>query len=114
MDTFFWIIDLLIPTAMTIIGVLFKTHPPQKINMIYGYRTTRSMASQEAWDYAHQLCGKEWIVIGLILLAFVILIKLIAPTSPEILSLINTGVSITVLILPIPFIEKILKDKFGK
>ncbi len=113
MDLFFWIVDLLIPTMMMIIGALFKFLPPKKINMLYGYRTSRSMASQEAWDYAHPLCGKIWMMLGAGLVVFIIADKLVLPVKPEFLSLANAGISMLCLILPIPFIEKKLKEKFG-
>lgn len=32
-------------------GVMYS-FPPKKINPLYGYRTIRSMKSQESWDFA--------------------------------------------------------------
>ena len=32
--------------------VAMRIWPPNSVNRMYGYRTRRSMASQEAWDYA--------------------------------------------------------------
>jgi len=34
------------------VSVFMERHPPKRINHFYGYRTPRSMASQEAWDFA--------------------------------------------------------------
>lgn len=31
-------------------GYIQKTYPPEEINSLYGYRTTRSMANQQTWD----------------------------------------------------------------
>ncbi len=36
---------------MALVAALTKW-PPNSVNRTYGYRTRRSMASQEAWDYA--------------------------------------------------------------
>lgn len=33
---------------------LMYSFPPKKINYLYGYRTVRSMKSQESWDFAQQ------------------------------------------------------------
>lgn len=114
MNVFFWIVDLIIPITMIIFGILFIKRPPYRINSVYGYRTRRSMASQEAWDYAHQLCGKAWLGIGGILLCFIIVGKLIIPIMPESLSLINTGIGIVALISPMPYIERRLMSRFER
>lgn len=114
MNIFFWIIDLLIPLTMIIISIMFKYQPPKKINSFYGYRTTRSKSSQEAWDYAHTLSGKAFGIVGIILFIFIVILKLIIPIQPEHLSLINLSISTLVLILPIPYVEGKLKSKFGK
>ena len=53
----FWIfmvcMNLIVPLTMVGFGAVFLRRPPRKINGAYGYRTARSMASQEAWDFAH-------------------------------------------------------------
>jgi uncharacterized membrane protein len=38
-------------------GFLFEKHAPKKRNFILGYRSFRSMSSQEAWDYGNKLSG---------------------------------------------------------
>lgn len=114
MGIFFWIIDLLIPIIMVGIGFLFAKHPPKNINHIYGYRTKRSMASQEAWDFAHSLCGTLYAKIGTVLLLFVVVIKVAVPIASEYLSLVNMTVGVVGLIAPIPVIEKRLKEEFGE
>ncbi len=48
---------LLIPACMLYFGHRFQTRPPRSINMGYGYRSTRSMRSQEAWDFAQVTAG---------------------------------------------------------
>ena len=59
---------LLIPGVMLFFGRRFLKHPPKNINALYGYRTSRSMKNQQTWDFAHQVCGKLWFRVGLILL----------------------------------------------
>jgi len=54
MEVFFWIVDLQIPFMMIIIGLVFRQWIPKKINSVAGYRTKRSMSSQEAWEYANR------------------------------------------------------------
>ena len=66
----FWIFgvlfSLLIPLLMLFIGKGFIKRGPEKINMIYGYRTGMSMKNQDTWDFAHRHCGKLWKWIGII------------------------------------------------
>ena len=58
---------LLVPAVMVVFGAVFLKKPPKKINGWYGYRTSRSMASQAAWDFAHRTCGKVWLRWGITL-----------------------------------------------
>ncbi len=47
-------------------GFLLYKHPPNFVNIVYGYRTKRSMASEEAWDFAQRYAGKLMFYWGLI------------------------------------------------
>lgn len=68
----FWIfmlvMDLIVPVAILLLGRQFMKNAPKKINSSYGYRTSRSMKSQETWDFAHRYCGKVWWIMGLVML----------------------------------------------
>ena len=106
--------DLLIPIIMVILGLVLKFIPPSKINSFYGYRTTRSMKSQKAWDYAQRRIGVLWLYIGVILYIVIVISMLFSPASNEYLSLIHVGIGLIALIIGIPFVEKELKEKFDK
>ena len=109
MTLYFWIVDLLLPAVVTAIGLLLTYCPPRRINMIYGYRTRRSMASQEAWDEAHRLYGRICLRVGPALVAFAVLVKLLVPLPSEFLSLALITFSLAALIALIPVVEKRLK-----
>ncbi len=64
MDVFVWLITMLLPVMIFVMGLVFKLSPPRRINFLYGIRTQRSMASQEAWDAAHRMGGQLWSVTG--------------------------------------------------
>jgi uncharacterized membrane protein len=49
---------------LLVVGVVFWTYPPKKINGLYGYRTTRSRKSQEAWDFAQRYSAKLLTIFG--------------------------------------------------
>ncbi len=45
--------------SIYIIIMIQDRYPPKKINNIYGYRTKRSMKSQEHWDYAQNYSSAQ-------------------------------------------------------
>ena len=53
---------------LTVGGAVFWACPPRQINEFYGYRTTRSRKSQEAWDFAQKYSAKMMTVLGLVAL----------------------------------------------
>jgi uncharacterized membrane protein len=58
--------NLSIGPLMLILSYLYKRFPPKKINHLYGYRTPRSMRSQEAWDCANLYSANAFIIISLL------------------------------------------------
>ena len=68
----FWIfmlaMDLIIPLSMVFLGRYFAGRAPGSINMLFGYRTARSMKNQDTWQFAHRYFGKLWYKMGLWLL----------------------------------------------
>lgn len=118
MFIFFLIIVLLIPATMIGFGLLWRKNPPRKINMVYGYRTTRSMKSQKTWDFAHRYIGNIWLFAG-IPLCIISIVLLIAFKSYDIDTLGGVVTIITVaqlagLCLPIVFTEAALRKGFDK
>lgn len=45
---------LVVPIVLVITALIFSKKQPGTINNLVGYRTKRSMESQEAWDYANR------------------------------------------------------------
>ncbi|GEM_PF-346252 len=109
MVIFFWIVDLIIPITMIITGLVFRSNPPKKINTLVGYRTKRSMESQEAWDFAQKRLGESCLKMGAFLLIIIFLSKLFSPINEETLSLIHAGIGVLALVITLPFIERKLK-----
>lgn len=111
-----------IPVIALLIGMRTKNNPPKNINKIVGYRTARSMASQEAWDYANRRCGEMMYKGGIYtLIAGVVgtIIILLAKLSEDVVvvSIIVTVVLLLqtiLLIFPMRTIEKELRDEAYK
>ena len=76
-------------SALLFQGILFLSfafyylkRPPKKINHFYGYRTRRSMANQEIWDFANRQSAKDFwyvavatMITGIVLFPFDIFLK---------------------------------------
>lgn len=76
---------LLIGVIMFVAGFVLRFIPPKNINALYGYRTSRSMRSQEAWDFAQRYSGKALLVAALAYTAvyFIIMYSAILESSEE-------------------------------
>lgn len=66
MDSFdpFVIILFLGGGIFALAGWIQQRYPPKKINHLYGYRTRRSMMSQERWDFSQQLSAQKMTFTG--------------------------------------------------
>lgn len=99
----------LIPILILVIGIVFQKHAPKEINGFIGYRTRRSMQSQEAWDYANKRMGEIWLALGVILLVVSIPLTLLFAENGLTIAMIAQVVALIVSIIPV---EVELKAKF--
>lgn len=115
------LVILIMPLMMVGFGLLLMKNPPKKINSYYGYRTRRSVRSQETWDFAHYYFGKLWLVCGLVSLPISLVpLCLVLGKSEQVISvagLIVLGIQTLLLLVTILLTERALMknfDKFGK
>ena len=115
---FMLVMALLVPAVMIAFGVVCKKNPPKKINSWYGYRTSRSMASQEAWDFAHQVCGRIWRRWGIVMLPVSVLLLLPVlgrdVSAVGIWACVLVTVQCVVLFATIFPVERALKENFDQ
>lgn len=119
---FFWIfmliVNMLIPAMMFGFGKFFRDNPPEEINYAFGYRTTRSMKNNETWLFAQKKMGKIWFEWSKYLALFtVVSMVLMFGKSKEMIgnrSLWIMGVNLAGLLVPIYFVEKLLKENFDE
>ncbi len=86
----------LVGLAFSIAAFITMKFPPKKINGIYGYRTSRSMKSQENWDIAQRFSSRLMLKQGLVMLAIAGLLNVL-PLPEEVAAII----SVTLLILSV-------------
>ena len=98
-----------VPILMLVTGIVFQKHAPKEINGFIGYRTRRSMQSQEAWDYANKRMGEIWLALGVILLVVSIPLTLLFAENGLTIAMIAQVVALILSIIPV---EVELKAKF--
>lgn len=94
-----------------VLGWYFAKFPPKKINHYYGYRTTRSMKSQEAWDFAQVYGAQKMVWAGWMMLAVGVMM-LPLPFSENVKAILSVSTLIIVAVWMIVVTEKALKSKF--
>ena len=99
----------LIPILILVIGIIFQKHAPKENNGFIGYRTRRSMQSQEAWDYANKRMGEIWLALGVILLVVTIPLSLLLGENGVAVLVIAQTIALILSIIPV---EMELKAKF--
>lgn len=121
MQIFYFVILMLMPLMMIAIGGSWRKRPPKSINWIYGYRTTRSMKSQEAWEFAHKYVGELWFKLGIITiiisLIFLFILSFTNDATAEKMFVAWSLIQAILLIIPIIPTEIALKknfDNYGK
>ena len=108
------------PLIFLVVGVVFWMYPPKKINEFYGYRTTRSRKSQEAWDFAQRYSAKLMTILGLaalIVAAAAHLFRNSLCVNSDHLMLYDNGITavlVVMLVLPIIVLTELeLRKRFG-
>ena len=119
LNILFMICVVLVPIITIITGYKMKTKPPKEINNTVGYRTRRSKASQEAWDFANVYCGKNTFIYGIVSLpvsiAFYALLTVSAHWGklPAMLVVMLVQIVTMAIAMAVPT-EMKLKEKFGE
>lgn len=116
--TFMLITNLLIPVTMIGLGRYFLKNAPSSINMVFGYRTARSMINMETWHFAHRCIGRIWYRWGLVLIPFSVLSMLIVYNKDiDIIGIFGGVLSLVqclVLVLTIIPVERALIREFDE
>ena len=92
-------------------GFIMFRFPPKTINSIYGYRTTKSMESQEKWDFSQKYSSIEMMKLGLIL-SISSLLGFITTFNNFTNMIIGLGLMLLMVITLIWRVEKAIKEKF--
>lgn len=119
---FMLIMVLLMPITMMVLGHRYMRNAPKSINPTSGYRTNRSMKSQESWDFSHQYVGRIWFITGIIgiplsLVSMVLVMGQEAGKVGLMGGIIAVAQMIPLGVVPIILTERALRknfDEFGR
>ena len=111
--------NLITPVVMIFFGKMFAEAPPREANWLFGYRTKRSMKSQEAWDFAQRYFGKLWRKLGRALIPPAVVgqaLTLLCPTveSMSCWSLVPAIAEVVVMAVVYFPVERALKRNFDE
>ena len=72
---------LMVAPYLTVESGILRIKKCAELGAGRGYRSQLSMASQEAWDYAQQICSKRYMIAGILMAVAALLFIRIAPTD---------------------------------
>ena len=105
---------MLVPVIILVVALIAKANPKSEINSTFGYRTKKSMASQENWDKAQELMAKYLLIISVVMIAVSLVCAFFIATRLSQVQMI-IGLSILMLVqalgilVVIPLVESQLK-----
>ena len=66
MYTLYFIVVMLAPAAMLVVGLMWKISPPPYQSKGLAYSTELTRKDPEAWAAAHRHCARLWLRIGIV------------------------------------------------
>lgn len=113
------IMAALTPFIVILGGILLYKNSECEINDIFGYRTSQSMSSRDAWIFANRLCGKTLLYGGItaavVSVGAVFLAYIISGNEASFYTSIIVNLAVAVMcIAVIPYVESNLKKFLAK
>ena len=110
---FMFCMTILTPVSVSVTGMVMRKHPVRDMNLGRGYRTGRSMKSQEAWDFAQKYCAGIWMRWGAVIAArSAVAILVFRDGDYETVSVWVIGVQFACICLSVVLVEIELSRRF--
>ena len=109
MNLAFDIMNIAFITMFISISYLFMKFYPKEINSVVGYRTKRSMRSQEAWELSNSHAGKLLLRYSLLVAVLQLMLYVFFGGFVSLLGML--GAWIVMLIIAIVQTERLLKNE---
>ena len=104
MDIRIALVTLILPALMEISGLVMMLHPPKTRNVLFGYRTRRSLLSQETWDFANYYGGTLYVYLGFYIITVTLMTDIILKITKAEANIVTTAAVILMLIQAVSFI----------
>lgn len=104
--------NLLPAVIIGVVTVIYQWRPPKEPNALYGYRTPRSMASKEAWQFANKRSIFYFWIITMILFVLGVVGSFVV--SREVMQPALYILMCVLLVAVIPIIENELRKHFSE
>ncbi|EJP85790.1 MULTISPECIES: SdpI family protein [Bacillus] len=101
-------VSLLIGIIFILVSILMKKKPPLDVNLMYGYRTKRSMKNKKLWDAGNRYSAEIMIQNGYLIIVLGTIISLVFK-NPSTSILLIMGAMILLIISMIVRVENKLK-----
>ena len=108
----FFVISIVTGVILWAIALYVKNNQPQKPNRSYGYRTSRSMRTQEAWDFSQEY-SINLLIKSAQFLCLLAVLSLFIELNKELSGYLATIVILLVVLFPVYKTERELKKRFG-
>ena len=106
-----FLIPFITGPVFIVAGIVMLKFPPKEINGFYGYRTKRSMKSQQSWEFAQRFSSIRMMYSGMILIISSG-IGLFVQTSEGLSIVMGLFLVIIAAAIPIAITEMELKSRF--
>ena len=110
-DNPLFITPIITGSIFVVVGFIMLRFPPEKINMLYGYRTNSSMKSQERWDFSQKLAAKEMMKLGS-LLTLSSVFGIFYHSEEKIAMILGLSLMIAMVVLLLIRVERAIASKF--
>lgn len=115
------VLSILVPVWAVALGGLCWCCPPQGPTWAFGYRSRRARASDDSWQFAQDMAGKIWTLLGIVMLAGSLLYCAALKEAPAEELVKQAGIlilvqNVCILISMIPVEIQLLRlfDRFGR
>lgn len=108
MQVFFWVVDLLLPCSMVIMGVYnrFFYHTIEETEKL----PKQPSVWPEHWEKGKKLGAVYLMRAGFIFIGYAIVVRLFLPIKPEIISIVNNLLYMAVFVCIMAYVEKKIKE----
>lgn len=114
MIIFSWVMTGLMALTMMGFGYLLSHKPPKDMNSLWGYRTSRSMNSEEAWEFAQRYAGHVWMKSGGVLAIVSLIVTLLLKETKyeDVMVFMLIYGQLGILVMVIPMTERAMRKIF--